>query len=342
MDIADISTHGLPRIVLIGGPTGVGKTRFSLALAERFGMEIVNYDSVQLYRGLDIGAAKPSPEERSRAPHHLFDILAPDEENNVADYMARAHRVIAEIHARGQTPILVGGTGMYARILVHGLFEAPPPDADIRQRHRDIVDKSGPKALFKMLEEVDPALAKKLHPNDVFRVSRGLEIFEQTQKPLSEHQREHRFKTPNYDALKIGLTRPREELYERINARVEQMMKAGFLAEYKGLVAQGYGPELKPMQALGYRQMGAHVFEGVALEDAVEQMKSATRRYAKQQLNWFRSEPRLRWAQAAEITPQDKHTGAVELPEAIVSDIGAFIEGAPLEQIEFSWLSETS
>lgn len=335
MEIADISTHGLPRIIVLGGPTGVGKTRFSLALAERFGMEVVNYDSVQLYRGLDIGAAKPSLAERGRAPHHLFDILWPDEENNVADYMARAHQVIAEVHARGKMPLLVGGTGMYARILVHGLFEAPQPDAEIRRRHREIVAESGPETLFEMLTRVDPELAGKLHPNDVFRVSRGLEIFEQTQKPMSQHQREHRFRTPNYDALKIGLTRPRDELYARINQRVDQMMAAGLLQEYQGLIAQGYGPALKPLQALGYRQMGAHVFEGVALEDAVEDMKSATRRYAKQQLNWFRSEPKMRWADAAAVEPSGAD-GA--LSQNIAADIAAALAGTPLDQIPFDWL----
>lgn len=336
MDIADISTHGLPRIIVLGGPTGVGKTRFSLALAERFEMEIVNYDSVQLYRGLDIGAAKPSAAERARAPHHLFDILAPDEDNNVADYMARAHEVIAEIRGRGRMPLLVGGTGMYARILVHGLFEAPEPDAQIRQRHREIVAESGAEVLFEMLTQVDPELAAKLHPNDVFRVSRGLEIFEQTQKPLSEHQREHRFQAPNYDALKIGLTRPRDELNARIDRRVDQMMRAGFLAEYQGLIAQGYGPHLKPMQALGYRQMGVHVFEGVALEDAVEAMKTATRRYAKQQLNWFRGEPRMHWADASAVEPAQGDA----LSADILVDIAAWLAGTPLAKIPFEWLRD--
>lgn len=330
MDIANISTHGLPRIIVLGGPTAVGKTRFSLALAEAFGAEIVNYDSVQLYRHLDIGTAKPSAEERGRVPHHLFDVLDPDQPSNVADYMAMAHAAIAEIVGRGKIPLLVGGTGMYARILVHGIFEAPPADPKIRARHRALVAKHGNAHLHAMLAEVDAELADKFHENDIIRVSRGLEIFEQTGKALSVHQREHRFKEPNYDALKIGLLRPRAELYERINQRVDQMMARGLLAEYKGLITRGFDRRLKPLQSLGYRQMQEHLFGGVSLEDAVEDMKVSTRRYAKQQISWFRKEPGLHWALAPIL--QDG-----QLPQQVREDIDAFVTGAPTDQLELSW-----
>lgn len=334
MDIANISTHGLPRIIVVGGPTAVGKTRFSLALAEAFGAEIVNYDSVQLYRKLDIGSAKPSAEERARVPHHLFDVLDPVEPCNVADYLAMAHRVIAEIVGRGKVPLLVGGTGMYARILVHGIFEAPPADAAIRERHRALVAAHGPAHLHALLAEVDPQLAAKFHENDVLRVSRGLEVFEQTGKPLSEHQREHRFSRPHYDALKIGLLRPRPELYARINARVDQMMASGLLDEYKRLITAGYDRRLKPLQSLGYRQMYEHLFEGVPLAQAVEKMKVATRRYAKQQISWFRQEPRLHWV-LAPILKDDSKDGA--LPAPVHKDLEAFVSGAPADQLDLAW-----
>lgn len=334
MDIANISTEGLPRIIVLGGPTAVGKTRFSLALAEAFGAEIVNYDSVQLYRHLDIGTAKPSAEERARVPHHLFDVLDPDQPSNVADYMAMAHETIAEIVGRGKTPLLVGGTGMYARILVHGIFEAPPADAAIRERHRALVAEHGEAHLHALLAEVDPELAAKFHENDVLRVSRGLEIFEQTGKPLSVHQREHRFRKPNYDALKIGLLRPREELYARINQRVDQMMEQGLLEEYKGLIASGYDRRLKPLQSLGYRQMQQHLFEDMPLDEAVEDMKVSTRRYAKQQISWFRKEPRLHWALAPIL--QDDSRGA-EMPAPVREDIEAFVTGAPIDSLELAW-----
>jgi tRNA dimethylallyltransferase len=340
MDIADISTQGLPRIIVIGGPTAVGKTRFSLAVAEEFGAEIVNYDSVQLYRGLDIGAAKPGREERERVPHHLFDVLDPDQESNVADYLEMAHASIADIVGRGKVPLLVGGTGMYARILVHGIFEAPPADEAIRARHREIAARLGSEHLHGMLAEVDPELADRLHPNDIIRISRGLEIFEQTGKALSLHQKEHRFKKPNYDALKIGLLRPRAELYERINRRVDQMMEQGLLAEYQALIADGYDRRLKPLQALGYRQMGEHVFEGAALGEAVEEMKIATRRYAKQQISWFRNEPRLHWALAPILEGENleaENLAADKLPEAVADDIAAFIHGESVDDLELAW-----
>lgn len=334
MDIANISTHGLPRIIVLGGPTAVGKTRFSLALAKAFGAEIVNYDSVQLYRHLDIGTAKPSAEERALVPHHLFDVLDPDQPSNVADYMAMAHATIAEIVGRGKIPLLVGGTGMYARILVHGIFEAPPADAAIRERHRALVATHGNAHLHAMLAEVDPELGAKFHENDIIRVSRGLEIFEQTGKALSVHQREHRFKEPNYDALKIGLLRPREELYERINQRVDQMMAQGLLAEYKGLITRGLDRRLKPLQSLGYRQMEEHLFGGVPLDEAVEDMKVSTRRYAKQQISWFRKEPRLHWALAPIL---EENSEDAELPDQVRDDIEAFVTGAPTDSLELAW-----
>ncbi|QDG54035.1 tRNA (adenosine(37)-N6)-dimethylallyltransferase MiaA [Persicimonas caeni] len=320
MDIADISTSGLPKILVIAGPTAVGKTSLALEVAERLDGEIVNYDSVQLYRMLDIGTAKPSEAERARVPHHLFDVLDPDEESNVADYIAMAEEAIADIVRRGKIPILVGGTGMYVRILVHGIFEAPPPDEEIRARHRALAEEKGRPFLHAKLAEVDPDLAERIHPNDLVRVSRGLEIYEQTGKPLSVHQREHRFQKPNYDALKIALLRPRDELYERINRRAELMLERGLVEEYEAVIAAGYDRQLKPLQSLGYRQMGEHIFDDVPLDEAVEDIKGQTRRYAKQQISWFRNEPHIHWA----LAPLERDG---ELPAQVLGDIETFFEG---------------
>lgn len=327
MDIADISTEGLPKIVVIAGPTAVGKTNLALTIAEELGGEIVNYDSVQLYRKLDIGTAKPSEAERERVVHHLVDVLDPDEESNVADYVDMAGRAIADVLERDKIPVLVGGTGMYERILVHGLFEAPPPDEDIRARHRQIAEDKGRAHLHEMLAEVDPELAERVHPNDVVRTSRGLEVYEQTGKPLSVHQREHRFKKPNYDALKIALLRPREELYARINRRAEQMIEQGLLAEYEALIAEGYDRQLKPLQSLGYRQMGEHLFDGVPLDEALTEMKAQTRRYAKQQIGWFRGEPNIHWA----LAPLERDG---ELPAEVLGDVEAFFAG---DEPDLAW-----
>ncbi len=327
MDIADVCTEGLPKIFVVAGPTAVGKTSFALEVAERLGGEIINYDSVQLYRGLDIGAAKPTPAERERVPHHLVDVLDPDQESNVADYVEMAARAIADVLERDKIPVLVGGTGMYERILVHGIFEAPPPDESIRARHRGVAAEKGRAYLHAKLAEVDPELAERVHENDLVRISRGLEIYEQTGKALSVHQREHRFKQPNYDALKIALSRPREELYERINRRADLMVEQGLLEEYEALIAKGYDRQLKPLQSLGYRQMGEHVFDGVPLDEALTEMKAQTRRYAKQQIGWFRGEPHIHWA----LAPVERDG---ELPAQVLGDIEAFFAG---EQPELAW-----
>ena len=322
MQIADNPElfEGLTRVVALVGPTGVGKTAFSLELAEALNAEIVSVDSLQVYRHLDIGTAKASQAERARLPHHVIDVAEPDEEFNAADFREAASEAIASIVARGKVPLLVGGTGLYLRLLVHGLFEAPPPSEALRATYRDIAQREGPEVLYARLEQVDPELAARVNRNDVVRVTRGLEIFDQTGTPLSEHQRAHRFKAPNYHALKIALIRPREELYERINARVDQMIEEGLIDEYRRLLERGYGPQHKPMQSLGYRQVGEHLLEGRDLDDAIHEIKQQTRRYAKQQISWFRSEPHTHWAMAPVLREG-------RIPSEVLADVRAFIEG---------------
>ena len=306
----------IPRIALIAGPTAVGKSSVALQIAERLGAEIISIDSVQLYRGLDIGSAKPTQEDRARVPHHLIDVLDPDEDCNVADFTSMAMEAIRDVCGRGKIPVAVGGTNLYVRILVHGIFQAPPPDAAIRARHTERASDVGTQVLHDELREIDPELASRVHPNDLVRISRGLEVYELTGKPLSLHQREHAFQTPNVDALKIGLNRRREDLYERINTRVDAMIAAGLVDEVRALVARGYDLGLKPLQSLGYRHAGAIISEDVTSEDAIARLKRDTRRFARQQLSWLRSERGVNWGEV----------GTFELDE-LVADIERFVGG---------------
>jgi len=281
-------------VVAVVGPTGVGKSALAVEIAERFQGEVVNFDSVQVYRGLDIGAAKPSPEERSRVPHHLFDILEPWEEFNAAAYAQRAERVIREIVARGQLPVLVGGTGLYLKALLHGLFPVEVP-RKLREELRQRLEREGLESLYAELLRVDPQAAQRIHPHDRVRILRALEVFYATGKPFSELAREHAFQEQRFRALKIGLYLPRAELYRRLEERVEKMLAQGLLEEVQGLLARGLSPGLKPLQAIGYRHMIAYLQGRMSLQEAVRLMKRDTRRYAKRQLTWFRADPEVHW-----------------------------------------------
>ncbi|QJA06622.1 tRNA (adenosine(37)-N6)-dimethylallyltransferase MiaA [Thermosulfurimonas marina] len=289
-----------PRVVAVVGPTGVGKSALAIELAERFGGEVVNFDSVQVYRGLDIGTAKPGPEERSRVPHHLFDFLEPWEEFNAAAYAEKAQRVVREIVARGRLPVLAGGTGLYLKALLHGLFPVEVP-REIREALRQRLEKAGLSALYAELSRVDPEAARRIHPHDRVRVLRALEVFYATGRPFSALAREHAFRESRFQALKIGLYLPREELYRRLEARVEEMLSRGLLEEVRGLLSRGLSPELKPLQSIGYRHMIAYLTGKLPWEEAVRLMKRDTRRYAKRQLTWFRADPEVHWFQ-----PQEK------------------------------------
>ena len=316
---AELAT--LPRVILLAGPTAVGKTALSLALARALDAEIINMDSVQIYRGLDIGSAKLPLEEREGVPHHLIDLLRPDEEHNVGEFKDRALDVIASLHDRGKAALVVGGTGLYLRVLVHGLLDAPEPDQIIRARHKQVLQSSddGVRLLHAQLAEVDPELAASIHENDFVRISRGLEIFEQTGNKLSQLQREHQFRLPNLNALKIALWRPRQELYARIDARVDAMITHGLREECEALFSR-YPRTCNVFSSLGYRQMAAHLFDDVPLDATIEEIKQKTRRYAKQQLSWLRSEPDVYWLRA----PVLEEGGAIPLP--LLDDLRAFLE----------------
>jgi tRNA dimethylallyltransferase len=289
-------------MILLAGPTGVGKTALSIALARRFGTEIINADSLQIYRFMDIGTAKPTPKERRAVVHHLLDVVSPDEPFDAARYQELARPVIQHLLTSGRPPLVVGGTGLYMKILTRGICAGPPSDPAIRKRLLEEIDTAGVQAFHQRLIEVDPPLGARLHPNDRQRILRALEVFESSGRRLSEWQQEHGFRQEVFRTVKVCLFRSRDELYERISQRVDAMMEQGFLEEVNRLLEMGYGPDLKPMQSLGYKQLVKHLVEGLPLAVAVEEIKRETRRYAKRQLTWFRGDPAFQWF---EPTPEE-------------------------------------
>jgi tRNA dimethylallyltransferase len=289
------------RFVAVLGPTASGKSGLGLALAERLGGEIVACDSQQVYQGMDIGTAKATPEERRRVPHHALDLCRPDETFHAARWADVARAAIADIAGRGRLPIVVGGTGLYYRALVSGLFGAPPPDPDIRARHRAFAADAGALALHARLAAVDPEAAAAIGPRDLVRTSRALEVYEQTGVPITALRRQAAAPR-DLDPVVLLLDPPLETLRARIAARTDHMIAAGLLDEVRALRAAGYGPDLRSMQALGYRQLGAVVDGAARLEDAVAETVRVTSAYARRQRTWFRkqsarrrfeSEPRL-------------------------------------------------
>ena len=308
-----------PSVIIISGPTCVGKTGGAITLAEPLGGEIISADAVQVYRHMDIGTAKPTPQEQARVRHHLIDVADPDETFSAARFKTAAEAVIGELHKKGRPTFVVGGTGLYIKALTEGLFRVEEGNGALRERLRAEAKDLGGPILHQRLEEVDPEAAGRIHPNDGFRIIRALEIFELTGKPLSEHHRAHGFSDAPYHLLKIGLFLDREVLYERINERVDRMLEAGLLQEVKGLRRRGYGPNLKSMKSIGYRHMTEYLEGHVAWEETVRRFKRDTRRYAKRQLAWFRQDPEIHWLQPSEIDVMSREidsflTGAAFAP----------------------------
>ena len=295
-----VAQTGPVRLLVIVGPTAVGKSALSLRLAQEFDGEIISADSRQIYRHMDIGTAKVTPEERAGVPHHLIDVVAPDEELTLAHYQRLAAEGIEEVWARGKLPILVGGTGLYVRALTEG-WTVPevPPDRALRARLEEQARREGPIALHASLAAVDPLAAQRIDPRNVRRVIRALEVYRRTGVPISAQQDKV---APSYRLLKIGLTMEREALYRRIDERVERMIAQGLEAEVRGLVARGYGCELPSMSGLGYREIGQYLRGEVTLEVAIALIKRNTRRFVRQQYNWFRlSDPAIHWFDAAQL-----------------------------------------
>jgi tRNA dimethylallyltransferase len=284
-----------PKIVVIAGPTASGKSAAALELAGLFKAEIINADSMQVYRYLDIGTAKPTQAERNAVPHHLIDILYPDEEFSAALYREAAQGAIADVEARGKRAMVVGGTGLYIKALTSGLIRGGEVDPTIRKRLQAEAQSGGREQLYGRLKEADPATAERLHPHDTYRIIRALEVYERTGQPISTLRKKHLFKEGPYHTLKIGLQREREELYNRIDQRVDEMIKQGLQEEVEHILEMGYAPSLKALQSLGYKQIINYLQGEYDLTEAVRLIKRDTRRYARRQMTWFKGDPEIRW-----------------------------------------------
>jgi tRNA dimethylallyltransferase len=291
-------TH--PKCIIIAGPTATGKTSVSVALARTLDGEIVNADSMQVYRGMDIGTAKPRTEEQKGIPHHLLNVVDPDEEFNAAIYRARALPVISDVLSRGKTCFVTGGTGLYIKSLSKGLFHCPPVDAEFRDSLRRECESEGAPKLHERLRRLDPESAVKIHPNDKVRIIRSLEIAKLTGRRPSELIQEHGFSDTPLHTLTICLDVERQELYNRIDKRAVAMVEKGLAEETEHLLNKGYSPDLKPMQSIGYRHMVNHLQGGWSLEETVHKIQRDTRRYAKRQFTWFRKDSDNVW-----ISPED-------------------------------------
>ncbi|WP_295621331.1 tRNA (adenosine(37)-N6)-dimethylallyltransferase MiaA [uncultured Intestinimonas sp.] len=290
-----------PKILVLCGPTASGKTALGVELALLTGGEVVSADSMQLYRGMDIGTAKPTAEEMRGVPHHMLDVAGPEEDYSVARYVREASACVDRILSRGKLPILVGGTGLYIDNLVAGR-EFAAFSGLWREELQARARAEGLPALYRQLQEVDPQRAEKLHPNDEKRILRALEVWYETGETITDHDRRTAALPPRYDALRIGLdfTR-REDLWRRIDRRVDQMMEQGLAEEVAGLLRQGLSPGCTAMQAIGYKEIAAALRGEVPLEQAVEEVKLRSRQYAKRQRTWFRREPSVRWIVWEEI-----------------------------------------
>jgi tRNA dimethylallyltransferase len=291
------------RIVVIVGPTGAGKTRMSLQLAERAGGEVVSCDSQQVYIGMDIGTGKVDAAARARIPHHLLDVVRPDEDMTAARFVDMADRAIEEIAARGKPVIVCGGTGLYVRSLLLGLFDGPAASPELRA---ELAKRPGSE-LHAELARVDPAAAAKIDPHDQKRTIRALEVFQLTGEPMSVHQARHDHKaaTPRYDARVIGLSPPREQLYAAIDARVDEMIAAGLEGEVAALRDAGYRPPLRSQQAIGYAELHDMLDGTVARARAVELIKRNSRHYARRQVAWYRNDQTVAWHPSVDAVDVD-------------------------------------
>ena len=286
--------HVAPLLAIVG-PTGVGKSALALKLARRHRGEIINVDSRQVYRGMDVGTAKPSLEDRAATPHHLYDVADPDDEFNLAHFLSLARDAIADVHRRRALPVLVGGTGQYAWALLEG-WETPaaPPQPDLRAELTAFAEREGHAALHSRLERVDPEAAMRIDPRNVRRVVRSLEVLAATGVPLAQARRK---RPPPYDALVLGLDAPsRADLHRRLDARVEQMLADGWVDEVQRILAAGRSPDLPSLSSMGYRELARHVASEITLEEASRQIRAAHHRLARRQYAWFKpADPRIHW-----------------------------------------------
>jgi len=326
----DMNVEDYPLLVIVG-PTAAGKSALALYLAECLGGEVVNYDSIQVYRGFDIGTGKLPMGERRGIPHHLIDCLDPTDDFTAGDFRREALKVLKEIRERAKLPILVGGTGLYLRALLLGLFEGPTRSGDLRARLRNLEDRRGRGFLHRLLQRLDPASAGRIDPQDLQKVIRAVEVCLLARQELSRLQARGREPLQGFHCLKVGLNPARADLCARINQRVEQMFASGLQEEVRGLLARPEAPRMKAWGALGYRQVAAALRGEVTWQEALIATQAATRQYAKRQMTWFRQEPEVAWFSAFGDEPElqgrilrsvstllaSKPKGTIDSPEAM-------------------------
>jgi len=296
-----------PGIICIVGPTASGKSSIATQIAKDLDGEIISADSMQVYRHMDIGTAKPSLKEQGVIRHHLIDVVDPDEDFSASDFRELASTAIKEIRSRGKRVIVAGGTGLYIRALTKGLVDTPEGDPDLRQRLNEEANQFGHEYLHEKLKDLDPAAAENIHPNNIVRVIRAIEVAMNSDKTMSEYQEQHRFADSPYDVMMLGIDIDRDLLYSRINERVDKMIDAGLKEEVERLLALGYSRGLKSMRSVGYKEMCAHIIDGLPIEKATELIKRDSRRYAKRQMTWFRKEE-VSWGAADELIKRSKLT----------------------------------
>ena len=283
------------KLLCLLGPTAVGKTEIAIQLAQRLNAEIISVDSRQIYRQMDIGTAKPTPEEQQAARHHLIDCVDISQPFSVADYQFLADTAIADIQNRGNRVLLVGGAGLYFRVIVDGLFGGPGADPALRKRLEGEVAQFGVDALHDRLRVCDPESADRIHPNNIVRVIRALEVYELTGTPMSQLQQQWHPEKQRYPFIAFGLTMPRALLYRRIEQRVDVMLANGLIAEVESLLAAGYGRDTIALRSFGYKELIAYLDGDCTYLEAISQLQQNTRRFAKRQLTWFRKDTRIEW-----------------------------------------------
>lgn len=294
-------------LLLLVGPTGVGKTSLSIDLAEKLNGEIISADSMQIYKFMNIGTDKILEDEMKGIPHYLINIIEPDEDFTVADFKINATECIENIYALNKLPMVVGGTGLYINSLVYDLsFTRVPPNDDFRNKYEELANKYGNNYIYEELEKIDLPSAKRINVNDRKRIVRALEIYYETGKPMSSNYKNFRKYNENYNIVMVGLTMKREELYSRINNRVEEMIKNGLIDELKALLDMGYTRELNSLQGLGYKEVIGYLNNEMNLDETIDLIKRNTRKFAKRQLTWFRRDNRINWVDLNNYDSKDE------------------------------------
>ncbi|MGC4095811.1 MAG: tRNA (adenosine(37)-N6)-dimethylallyltransferase MiaA [Nitrospira sp.] len=328
---SDLLLHHRPLVALLG-PTAVGKSRIAIAVAKHFDTDVLAADSRQVYRGMDIGTDKPTPQERQNVPHRLIDLADPRDTFNAGRYRQAAMVEIERLYGIGRLPFIVGGTGLYIRTLVRGLCPAPPADPQVRAELKKMKDEQGREGLYAELLRVDPATAARLHRNDESKVMRALEVYRLSGRPLSAVQAEHGFQDTPFATLLIGLDRTKETLYRRIEERIDWQLTHGMVEETRLLLDQGYGRELGSMTALGYCQVGEYLANECDYAEMVRRFKRDTRRFAKRQMTWFRSEAGVEWLFIEDNEPYERTTERViACIESFMKALGQPKQGAAIQ-----------